>query len=245
MNSATDGRPSPPPPTSAQVRGGHRGQPGGVRPRHRGARDRQRRQRHRRGASATPPSPAAVHQTVGRSEASRSPTRVLPGRRGLRPRRQRPWKALRRRSTSTTLSDGDLLIAGWARTLTSTARDEAFIDGARSTAASRRSSTARRRSATTTSTTTCSARARRVRVPGRACASSRAWTTSPESSPLRHLYEQVGRRARSTDCPSAASSTRDDRRRSGRIADIDLTEWSITGVPVGRNQLRRRRTEGA
>ena len=55
----------------------------------------------------------------------------------------------------------------------------------------------------------------------------------PENSPLRHLYEQVEKGSlNALSC--GGFFKRAEVGGKPRIVDVDLTEWSITGVPVGK-----------
>ena len=55
----------------------------------------------------------------------------------------------------------------------------------------------------------------------------------PESSPLRHIYEQVKKGTlNALSCGGFFKRAMVDGVQ--KIVDVDLTEWSITGVPVGR-----------
>lgn len=55
----------------------------------------------------------------------------------------------------------------------------------------------------------------------------------PETSPLRHLYEQVEKGSlNALSCGGFFQRAEVDGK--PRIVDVDLTEWSITGVPVGK-----------
>ena len=72
-----------------------------------------------------------------------------------------------------------------------------------------------------------------VRVPGKGVRIVARVDNQPESSPLRHLYEQV-KKGTLNGLSVGGFFKRVMTAAGPRIADVDLTEWSITGVPVGR-----------
>lgn len=131
------------------------------------------------------------------------------------------------------LSDGDLLIAGWGANFDIDREDEAFIDGAFDRGL---------KAFLDGEATLCYHHKHdhvlgkvldAVRVPGKGVRIVARVDNQPESSPLRHLYEQV-KKGTLNGLSVGGFFKRVMTAAGPRIADVDLTEWSITGVPVGR-----------
>ena len=132
------------------------------------------------------------------------------------------------------LSDGDLLIAGWGANFEVDRQDEAFAEGAfergLKTFVDGEATLAYHHKHDHVLGRVLAAEA----VPGKGVHIVARVDNQPESSPLRGIYSQV--KNGTLNALSAGGFFRRSVTAGGpRITDVDLTEWSITGVPVGKN----------
>lgn len=131
------------------------------------------------------------------------------------------------------LAEGDLLISGWGANFELDREDEAFADGAFE----------RGLKSFLAGESTLAYHHKHDHVLGRVLAAERVEgkgvrivarvDNQGEASPLRHIYEQV-KKGTLNALSCGGFFKRAMVGGAQRITDVDLTEWSITGVPVGR-----------
>lgn len=131
------------------------------------------------------------------------------------------------------LSDGDLLIAGWGANFELDRENESFAEGAFD----------RGLKSFLNGEATLAYHHKHDHVLGRVLDAERVEgkgvrivarvDNQPESSPLRHLYDQV-KKGTLNGLSCGGFFKRGWEQGTRKITDVDLTEWSITGVPVGR-----------
>lgn len=131
------------------------------------------------------------------------------------------------------LTDGDLLIAGWGANFEMDREGESFMEGAFD----------RGLKNFLDGEATLAFHHKHDQVLGRVLDAERIEgkgvrivarvDSQNEASPLRHIYEQVKKGSlNALSCGGFFKRKLTDE--GWRISDVDLTEWSVTGVPVGK-----------
>lgn len=131
------------------------------------------------------------------------------------------------------LEEGDLLIAGWGANFQLDREDEAFVDGAFTRGLQDFLSGEATLAYHHKNDIALGRVLDAIPVDGKGVRVIARVDNQPLSSPIRHLYEQV-KKGTLNALSAGGYFKRVMTDKGPRISDVDLTEWSITPVPVGR-----------